>query len=380
MDAATQSNRVPSLDLARILAMLMMISGHTFFSLVNPKLVDVSVFPWSWWEFLRGVTAPIFLTVSGIVQVFANKRDAKGNLSEKTITKRYRMGLLLIAIGYILMFPADRIYDIPFLEHKYLEGFFAVNILQLFGLSLLFVLISFILTKSDKILFKVSITIALLITLLSPFSQLINWFSFLPYPVASYFDYRNGSFFGVFPFSAYLFYGLAFGTKLKQIDATKRINYIIKMGFRFIPVSLALGTILLSLELPFLSSGLIPYKVSIGFFFLRFSVVALVLALTGMATIKLPNLHRYFTFFGQKALYVYILHIIVLYGTSLTPGLNTFFGEHSSVAFAYVNIPIVLASTMILTYTVNQLLNSSKRFNLIYKFSITAYLVYLLFI
>lgn len=380
MDTVSQTNRVPSLDLARILAMLMMISGHTFFSLVDPKLVNASAFPWSWWEFLRGVTAPVFLTVSGIVQVFANKRDDNGNLKPATIKKRYRMALLLIAIGYLLMFPADKIYDIPFLEHKYLEGFFAINILQLFGFSLLIVLLTFILTKSDKSLFKVSLSIAILLTVASPFSQLINWFNFLPYPLASYFDYRNGSFFGVFPFTAYLFYGIAFGTQLKQISAENRISFIIKKGFQFAPIFLAIGFILLSFETEPLIKNIIPYKVSTGFFFFRFSIVALVLSITGLIAQKAKFLHNQFTFFGQKALYVYIVHIAVLYGTAVTPGLNTFFSEQASIAFAFANIPVVLLSTLLLTYLLDKLIKSSRRFALVYKYSITAYLVYLLFI
>lgn len=380
MDTISQSNRVPSLDLARILAMLMMISGHTFFSLVDPKLVNVGDFPWSWWEFLRGVTAPVFLTVSGIVQVFANKRDENGNLKPKTIKKRYSMALLLIAIGYLLMFPADKIYDIPFLEHQYLEGFFAVNILQLFGFSLLMVLLTFLLTKSDKTLFKASLSIAILLTIVSPFSQLINWFNFLPYPIASFFDYRNGSFFGVFPFSAYLFYGLAFGTKLKQISPENRISYIIKKGFQFSPLFLAIGFVLLNFETEPLIKNIIPYKVSTGFFFFRFSIVVLVLAFTGLIAQKATILHKYFTFFGQKALYVYILHIIVLYGSAVTPGLNTFFSEQASIAFAFANIPVVLLSTLLLTYLIDKLIASSRKFAIVYKYSITAYLVYLLFI
>ncbi len=105
MNIKSTSNRVPSLDLARILAMLMMIAGHTFFSLVEPSQINVNSSPWNWWEFLRGATAPIFLTVSGIVQVFANNRDENGKLSTSTIKKRGRMALMLIAIGYLLVFP-----------------------------------------------------------------------------------------------------------------------------------------------------------------------------------------------------------------------------------------------------------------------------------
>ena len=82
------SDRLPALDLARCVAMLLMIQGHVLFELTAPSYINIHQFPWDIWEFFRGLTAPIFLTVSGAVQVFANKRDENGNLSKNTIHKR----------------------------------------------------------------------------------------------------------------------------------------------------------------------------------------------------------------------------------------------------------------------------------------------------
>lgn len=380
MNQAITSNRVPSLDLARILAMLMMIAGHTFFSLIEPSQINVDSFPWNWWEFLRGTTAPIFLTVSGIVQVFANKRNEEGKLNKTTVRKRIRMALMLIAIGYLLVFPAERIFDLPFIDHKYFETFFAVNVLQLIGVSLLLVLLTLVLTRTDKALFYVSLSIAIFITALTPFVNSINWFNILPYPLASFLDFRNGSFFCIFPFTSYLFYGMAFGTKLKQIRPSDRINFIIKVGLISAPIFFILGHFIFKLEFPMIKDSPIIYKASAGYIFTRYTVVALVLAITGFITKKLLHLQEYFTFFGQKALYVYILHFFVLYGTALTPGLNNFYGGSSTIALAFANIPIVILGTLLLTYIINQIINKDNKYALAYKFSISAYLVYVLFI
>lgn len=380
MSEKKYTNRVPSLDFARIFAMLMMIAGHTFFSLINPYSIDTNSFPWNWWEFARGATAPIFLTVSGIAQVFANKRDQFGKIPSKTVFKRMKTSLLLIGIGYLLMFPADKIYDIPFVPNQYLTGFFAVNILQLIGVTLFLVILLFNLTRNDKQLFISSLTIGILLVLLTPISQLVNWFDILPYAFANYLDYRGGSYFGIFPFSAYVFLGIAFGTILKKVPSEKRIDFIVKKSLIAIPIFALLGFVIHKFEYPYIKELFSPYRASIGMIFYRYSIVALVFVLTGIITKKLTEFHHYFTFFGQKALYVYIVHIFILYGTAVTPGLNTFFGETTSVALALANIPIVIIGTILLTKILHKLIEESKRFSAAYRFSITAYLIYVLFI
>lgn len=380
MSGKNHTNRVPSLDFARIFAMLMMIAGHTFFSLINPYSVDTNSFPWNWWEFARGATAPIFLTVSGIAQVFANKRDQFGKIPTTTVTKRIKTSLMLIGTGYLLMFPADKIYDIPFIPSQYLTGFFAVNILQLIGFTLLLVILIFRMTRTDKQLFVSSLTIGIVLVLLTPISQLVNWFEVLPYAFANYIDYRGGSYFGIFPFSAYVFLGVAFGTILKKIPSEQRIDFINKKSLIAIPIFFLAGVLIHTFEYPYIKNLFSPYRASLGMIFYRYSIVALVFVLTGIVAKKLTNFHHYFTFFGQKAFYVYILHIFILYGSAVTPGLITFFGETTSIALAFANIPIVIIGTMLLTKILHKLVEDSKRFSAAYKFSITAYLIYVLFI
>lgn len=380
MSSQNYTNRVPSLDFARIFAMLMMIAGHTFFSLINPYTIDTNSFPWNWWEFARGATAPIFLTVSGIAQVFANKRDQFGKIPSSTVSKRVKTSLMLIAIGYLLMFPADKIYDIPFIPSQYLTGFFAVNILQLIGVTLFLVILLFSLTRNDKQLFVSSLTIGISLVLLTPISQFVNWFEILPYALANYLDYRGGSFFGIFPFSAYVFLGIAFGTILKKVPSEQRIDFIIKKSLIAVPIFFVIGFLIHKFEYPLIKDLFSPYRASLGMIFYRYSIVALVFVFTGIITKKLTEFHHYFTFFGQKALYVYIVHIFILYGTAVTPGLTTFFGETTSIALAMANIPIVIMGTILLTKILHKLVEESKRFSAAYRFSITAYLIYVLFI
>jgi len=376
----TQSNRLPSLDLARILAMLMMIAGHTFFSLVNPQLININEFPWSWWNFLRGVTAPIFLTVSGIVQVFANKRDTQGKLSSSTIEKRLKTGLNLLFIGYILMFPAHNLYNINYIPKSVYHTFLSVNILQLFGLTLLFVLLEFVLTRNNKSLFRISLISALFIIILNPIVHRIDWFSILPYGIASYLDLSRGSFFTIFPFSAYVFLGVSIGTIIQKVEATKRLDFIMKKSLISAPILLTIGLIFSYFDANVFHNTGNLYIAGIGIFVLRLCCVAIMFYITGLLTKKFNQYEEYFIFFGKKSLYVYVTHMIILYGSAITPGLNTFFGGQLSIPLAFLNILIVLTFTLAFTYLINIYKRNSKPVDFLYRFSIAFYLVYVLII
>ena len=93
------SQRITALDMARFLAMIMMVQGHTIDALASRDFLDIHFFPWNVWDFLRGFTAQIFLIVSGMVQVFANKRLENGKLKPETIKKRITIATILIIIG-----------------------------------------------------------------------------------------------------------------------------------------------------------------------------------------------------------------------------------------------------------------------------------------
>ncbi|MBM4151193.1 MAG: DUF1624 domain-containing protein, partial [Ignavibacteria bacterium] len=124
-----KKHRLFALDLARLMAMLMMMQGHTIDALVQPQLMHLDEFPWNVWQFMRGLTAPIFLIVSGTVHVFAMKRNELGAMSEETRKRRMNWAWIILLCGYMLVFPANRLIDLPFVQPDALAMFFQVNIL-----------------------------------------------------------------------------------------------------------------------------------------------------------------------------------------------------------------------------------------------------------
>lgn len=305
--------RLSGLDLARFLAMVMMIQGHVIYALAAPDVVNTSVFPWNIWHYVRGLTAPVFLFVSGAVHVFANKRDEKGKLPTKTILKRIRMASLLIFIGYLMQLPVRRIWDLFSVSPDLLFRLYQVNILQLFGVSLIFLLFVFIITRSEKTFGILSFVVAFFITFINPYVHSVDWFNVLPDFFASYLSTKRGSIFPIFPFTAFLFYGAAFGAILKSIKPENRttlviiwgiflgvlfffINYLIRyfhIGEQFITGPL--GSITLTLE--------------------RLTLVFFIISATSFIYLLTPKLSNIYSMFSKHALFIYVVHLMILYGT-----------------------------------------------------------------
>lgn len=318
---AGSSNRLYVLDLARFLAMVMMMQGHTLDSLVSPQQLDINTFPWSIWHFVRGLTAPIFLIISGAVSIFAIKRLEDGTISRSVIMKRARWAFVLMGIGYLMMFPANRVFDLPWVTSESWRAFFQVNILHLNGIALLGLLGLSVLTRSTESLGKVSFAVACGIAALTPFVHAINWFNYLPEGIAAYLSYNHGSLFPIFPFGSYLFFGVALGAFLKQYAGEMRLEVLKK---KMAPIGLGF------LAAGFLLTGLIEilpvpehnfHGSSPAFVLIRVGIVSIFLSAVGFLYQYTRRLENFYSIFGKRALYIYIGHLILLYGTPWFPSI-----------------------------------------------------------
>ncbi|MEN3027531.1 MAG: heparan-alpha-glucosaminide N-acetyltransferase domain-containing protein, partial [Chlorobiota bacterium] len=181
-----KSERLVALDAVRFVAMLLMIQGHTLDALVAPTELDVTKFPWSVWNFLRGLTAPVFLLASGIVHVFATKRDPRGQLPRQLVWRRIRWALTLLGVGYLMMLPAQRLWHLNCVPAEQWTAFFRVHILQLLGVTLLAVLALFLFTRTHRQLALAGGIVGLLIVLAAPAAAWVDWYRVLPEPLAAY--------------------------------------------------------------------------------------------------------------------------------------------------------------------------------------------------
>ena len=374
------SDRLPALDLARCVAMLLMIQGHVLFELTAPSYINIHQFPWDIWEFFRGLTAPIFLTVSGAVQVFANKRDENGNLSKNTIHKRINIASLLILIGYFLVFPASKFYHLLVMPSNSWLGFFQVNILQLIGVSLLLILALFLLTKNNKLFGKISFGFAIAIMIMTPLMHMVNWFNYFPEIIAPYISQLKGSIFTIFPFTGFMFLGAAFGAYLKEIPSEKRNMTIIKtgliVGVVFIIIGIPLYFYIKSMNLHFIE----PYKSNTGMAFIRSGCVFLILSLITLLYLRTKKYSKYFSLFGKRALFIYIVHLVILYGSPWTRSIGQIFHQSMPLYLSSLVTLIIMAISVGMAYFYDYTVKRNPNMKLFYKYSILTLMAYMIFV
>lgn len=376
----TKADRFYILDFVRLVAMVMMMQGHTLDALVSPEYLNVGAFPWNVWHFIRGLTAPTFLLISGAVQVFATKRDAEGRISNKMLFKRLSWAFLIIGIGYLLVFPANRIADLPFVTAEGWRTFFQVNILQLSGVTLIATTLLMYFTRSSRNFALISIGLALGILVVAPFAYQVDWFAYLPEGIAAYLSYSHGSLFAILPFSAYMFAGVGVGFLLSEIPQRERES-------RFPRIAFVLGALFLALGVAGTYSPLtlFPahnyYLASPHFAFIRVGCVLVAMSALTYIYGFTRSFAEYYSRLGKKSLYIYVVHLVLLFGTPWFKGMAGGAAYRSmTVAEGAVMAAVVLAFSLVSAYIVDYFQRNSQAMRKGIRLSLMGVLLYALLI
>ncbi len=316
-----QNARLHSLDAARAVAMLLMVQGHTLDALVSPTELDITRLPWSLWHFFRGLTAPVFLLLSGIVHVLATHRGADGRIPAQLIWRRLRWAITLIGIGYLMMFPAQRIWHLHSVSPEQWSAFFRVHILQLIGVLLVFVLILFLLTRSNHHVGVLGLISGIALLAAAPAAAWVDWYGLLPEPLAAYMSTERGSLFPLVPFAAYLLLGLPLGSWLERLPAEQR-NRALRSHWPLLGLGiLALSPLLTLWCQPFIPPRANPYHANPGLILMRFGLALLFLSAIAWLFQRAARWTSLFALLGRYALFIFVGHLVVLYGT---PWFNSF--------------------------------------------------------
>ena len=77
-----QLKRLYFIDAVRAFAILMMLQGHFIDTLLAIEFRDPNSFAFNTWTYFRGITAPVFFTISGLIFTYlVIKAKEKGELS-----------------------------------------------------------------------------------------------------------------------------------------------------------------------------------------------------------------------------------------------------------------------------------------------------------
>jgi len=373
------NNREVYLDLAKFFAMIMMVAGHSFFEIALPESYNFDIFPWSWWNFARGKTAPMFLFLSGAVHVFANFKNSTTGISNHLLKKRIGLALMLLAIGYILNSPINSINDIFNITDEKLYVFYQVNILHIFGIGLFFLALVYKFSRSPNQVLIYCFSIALLSSLVAPIF-IHSGLSFLPLFIRDYLNYFGGSIFVLFPYISYLFFGSCFGIiSWRIIQKTKNnetVNTFIEKAFKgkYFALSafilIILGSILTKIMIYY---GLkLDIRSDIGTLFRNIGIILAVLFLMKNIRINSQFFRKFITILSKRAIYIYVIHLFIIYGIGNIHGLKYYYGNSFSTLTAFGVSLGVIISSIILTL----LIDYSIRFKTIKYYLFGAFILY----
>ena len=326
MHTTDQAHRVIFIDLLRAIAVLQMVQGHTVDVLLaqNFRNTDFPIF--AVWHFLRGMTAPIFMFTAGTVFTYLFRSVKKPFIKNYRVKKGVRRAFLLIFLGYVLRYPTWTVFDFSEVNAEQWKLFFAVDVLQLIGFSLLILLL--ILLISEKLNFKFFVSFIVAASILffaSPFLYKVDWRNFLPELIAAYFYTGTGSLFPLFPWAGYVVVGGVLGTYLAEnplVFKTTRFSIIIAIfGGAFILVALISQNILSAYNFQIVSPQIEPNTI-----FFRMGFVLLLTSAVSLISLRVNHIPQLIILAGRNTLLIYVVHLIILYGSAWSPGLNLIWG------------------------------------------------------
>lgn len=187
----------------RAWAILMMLQGHFIDGLLGDAFRDNADVGYSTWKYFRGITAPVFFTVSGFIFTYLLIRVPQKGFENPRVKKGIRRGLQLLFIGYLLR---SNIFGL--LQGKIYDSFFLVDVLHCIGLSILGIIAIYLLTaKGKKMLMPATlVVVTCLLFVLEPIYKSVN-FAVLPDAFTNYFSKENGSVFTIIPWFGYASFG-----------------------------------------------------------------------------------------------------------------------------------------------------------------------------
>tara|TARA_R110002167_G_scaffold22918_1_gene81648 strand:+ start:1471 stop:2565 length:1095 start_codon:yes stop_codon:yes gene_type:complete len=314
--------RLYFIDIIRAFAILMMLQGHFIDTLLATQYRDLNSIPFSVWSYFRGITAPTFFTISGLIFTYLLLKAKEKGETNLRMRKGLIRGFFLIFVGYLIRSPFLR-----WVTGDFDTYFLVIDVLQCIGLSLILIVSLYYLCNKKTILFSIiNLLLGFIIFLTERLYFDVN-FENIPLVFNNFVSKANGSIFTIIPWFGYV----AFGSFI----ATLFHGYLKKPKFKTIIIAF------------FFITGfiLIFYSSHILTFIYRLTHIKVFLQSAGYNYLftRLGNVLIYFAFFyslerylkkplilkiGQKTLSIYVIHFIIIYGSFTGIGLNTIIGKN----------------------------------------------------
>jgi uncharacterized membrane protein len=377
--SALRQERFQFVDVFRGIAVLLMIEGHAMRALLDWRIR--ATFAYDIHELFHGLPAPMFIFAAGSALGLTWKHPLTDESAAKPPRKKWRRELRLLNVLIIA-------YALQLSDFSLVRTFFAstperlvallnFNVLQCIVLSVLLVRWLLSLEISQTSLLRILKVLILAIGLVTP----LVWLAapHLPMWIATVLSREYLSFFPLFPYAGFAFAGAAWGLQCNMAqhcgsEAQFLHNSILLGGVVFVG-----STVLAGIPWPPLYAEF--WWSSPWYLWLRIGVLVLMCAYLRRAELAATGrpgrLQSFLALLGRRSFYLYVAHLLVLYGSSFNPNWNLVHKLGTDLPFAEAAVATAcLAALMIISAAVWDWmkLNRAAWANRL-KWSLAAYLI-----
>lgn len=349
--AGVHAHRVIFIDLARALAVVLMVYGHTVSAVLAPEYRTGLWF--DVWQFQRGLTSSLFLLLSGFAFSIATTRHWATHLrvSWRSL-RRVRRFALFVLLGYALHFPVARFADLPSASAERWGSFLAVDVLQLIGVTFMAVQLLVLVTRSRRVFMVTTLLLAGVIVGVTPLVWTVDWPRRVPLAIASYLAPAGGSQFPVFPWAGFVLLGAGLGQLYARWGAAHlRLYAAVVLLLPGAVMAIATTAIRRAADTSFGAGpgAFIPVE-----FVARAGACLVLLSIVAYVSSRLPRLPHVFGAVAQETLLIYVVHLCVVYGSVWNDGLAQRFGATFTPSGTLVAVVALLLAMVVLAFYWNR--------------------------
>ncbi len=348
------NDRIEFIDLMRGFAVIVMVMGHSIDAVLANASRTTELF--RLYDAIRGFTGPVFLFVSGMsFMVVTERKWERYRTLTPEVAKRVLKILLLLVIGYALHFPFFSLNKIVNEAGPgELASFLQVDVLQCVAVSLLILQGLIFVSSSVKMFVRTTVVSAVLMVLLTPALWGIHVADVLSPVVAPYLNQQQVSIFPLFPYAGFLFAGVAVAHLFLPARNEQREREFFASLARIAPWVAVIGLV----------ADLLPWQVfpehdywkaSPNFFLIRLAIVLLLTSGFFFLRNVPQTVKEHATTLGQASLLVYVVHLVVVYGSAANSGLAQTVGRALNYPQAMVVGLAVLGAMVIMVQCRNLL-------------------------
>jgi hypothetical protein len=285
-------------------------------------------------EFFHGLSAPAFLFGAGLTFVISTrKRWNEYHHWDSPLAHRVGRFILVILLGLSLHLPYFSIRKILIdgTSAEYLQ-LFQFDVLHCIGIGLLSLHALIFFFKKESRFYGLVLSTVIGVCFLTPVIWDIDFLKIFPAPFAQMFNGVHGSPFPMFPYVGFLYAGVIVSWEFLVAVEKKRERSF--MYWLTVAGMIAIITGFVFDNLPVQVYHTYNYWfTSPNYFLVRGGSLMVIVAAFWYISQRVNQPKRIWTVLGIESLFVYVFHLLVIYGSAVNPALNlqAIVGNHCTV-------------------------------------------------